>query len=1646
MKKNRLYRIGVGLLAGLLVFTGVPQNISFAQEAANPDENAVSMEIQTDNLSDGEDDSLADSIMPSANLADDTDLKNGGDAQEQAAQSTEAKDTQDDELRAVDPQADGDPQPAPIPVTGIKLNLDKLTLMRNKTSQLTYTLEPANANEGTKVTFKSSNEEIATVSETGLVLGEKKGGPVFITAETENGTKATCEVTVIPIPVETVTISPEETLKLTEGGSDGTLTVSVNPEDADERGIRVSTTDEKVATIKSQSYNPDTKKYELTIAPEGGGVAVIRVVSLDQSNRKAFATHTVEVEAKPVEIKGLKPETANVSMYQNQTTTLHVLYEPAHTTQTGVTWAITSGNKWDYNGDGTEEECVTVDDKGQVRCRYPLPAGEKEKSVTIIATSTANPTISTATTPFKVTIKKPDIPASSLTVLTRELTLEDGGANQTGIVEVRVEPTATTDTEVTATIDNGTVAEFVTTGAAGGTSPVTTAKAVIDNKGTAQFRIKGNKPGSCDITFQVGKNNLKASFPVTVNEYVAPVDSVGLSDTVLTITEQQEKTLEAEIKPLEAENRYIDWSVSNPEIATIKDLNVTGGRTTATKTGTAPNEKLASTVTIEAHMIGECTITATAAGGISRTCRVKVTPDSTNPVTGLTIKTDADSGLGDDPERIYIRQGQSVAFKPEVTGGNPKVRWSSSTSVASVSVDENSVCTMTADQTGTCIVTAQASGSDPACKKEIEIFVRRPRLFVESPEDFSYEPDMLPITEDKIKEALTVKFYPYDKPALAEEEIILTAGQYRLQIVAEDGTSLRPYAPEDMEKAGTKILVVSYDYGTERIEYPNHIPVTMKEFSEAQLVSVAPLSEEAIDIWNVPNGTPLSELPLAKTTEITVKGIKSQIEAKVDAEIEWNVSAANYNPNLETAQEFVVYGTVKLPAYVKGTVSGEDIPLDVSARVHVREKATSGKQVEAPKFSVLGGEKIGNTAVEVPYGSKIVIESATEEAVIYYMLDRRPDAERKIPQDEEHRYKSPLEMTAMTTTIYAIAVKEGYTDSNCSECTVKLVRSEPDIPDDPDDPEPDQVTDEDRPTDGKVPSGLWVAVQPDDQGRKDDFPYTGSAIKPVIHVYDHTTLLQEKKDYTITYKNNIKAGEKGAANAPSIIVKGKGNYSGQTSVSFTITPQSIEDDTVVMEEYAAVKYNKKEQKPNPSLIWKGKKLTKGKDFTVSDNVYRDPKQYNVTVTGIGNFTGTKKMTYEIFDGGVAVSKLTVSKILDQKCTGQAITPPVVVKYKKTVLREGANYTVQYRNNVEVGTASVIITGRGGYKGTKRIDFKIKAMAKISEAGFTMTFDPATPVYNGAPIKPVSYRAVYQSEELKEGIDYKVSYANNDKAGTASLILTGMGRFSGTAKKTYKIQPGDLSKVTNVVLAAEYPYEKGGCKPKPEVYSGNYKLQEGKDYTLSYTNHKAAGKIASVTIKGKGSFKGSIVKQFAVARQNIENLQVVAADKTYRNKANSYRTSVKVIDVNGKALTAGTDYDKEMYYTYADGPNQGEQVLPTDIIPRGTNLRVEVRVTDPKNYIGTAHGVYRIVQADLSKAKVKVDEQEYTGRKRKPGKDQIHVTLSGVTLENSDFEIVGYENNVNQGTAKVTIRGVGSYGGTKTANFKIRKRGLLNLTF
>ena len=71
-----------------------------------------------------------------------------------------------------------------------------------------------------------------------------------------------------------------------------------------------------------------------------------------------------------------------------------------------------------------------------------------------------------------------------------------------------------------------------------------------------------------------------------------------------------------------------------------------------------------------------------------------------------------------------------------------------------------------------------------------------------------------------------------------------------------------------------------------------------------------------------------------------------------------------------------------------------------------------------------------------------------------------------------------------------------------------------------------------------------------------------------------------------------------------------------------------------------------------------------------------------------------------------VANATVSAISDKTYTGAAIKPAVTVKLNGVTLKSGTDYTVSYSNNVNIGTASVTITGKGDYTGKKTVKFGI----------------------------------------------------------------------------------------------------------------------------------------------------------------------------------------------------------------------------------------------------------------------------------------------------------------------------------------------------
>lgn len=601
---------------------------------------------------------------------------------------------------------------------------------------------------------------------------------------------------------------------------------------------------------------------------------------------------------------------------------------------------------------------------------------------------------------------------------------------------------------------------------------------------------------------------------------------------------------------------------------------------------------------------------------------------------------------------------------------------------------------------------------------------------------------------------------------------------------------------------------------------------------------------------------------------------------------------------------------------------------------------------------------------------------------------------------------------------------------------------------------------EDIPADGVIPEGLWISdVTPQD--------YTGVAIKPAVRVYDYKTLLTEKKDYTISYKNNIKAHDaKTAKTAPTIIVTGKGNYTGKETTVFQIVPKTISDEDIDIDDITLA-YNKKVQKPIPVISWNGKKLKPKTDFQIkytdtSLQAYQRVGRYKVLISGTGNFSGQKEVTLTITDKKL-IAKTKIDKIDNQPYTGKEIKPEVSIKNGKTPLKKGKDYVLEYNNNTEIGKASVTITGMGAYSGTKKVTFNITggsiAQAKITGLKGKMP-------YTGSAITQDCKLTITingSTKTLKKDTDYTVSYTNNIDAGKATMIFKGINGFDGIQKQSFIIEAFDISsqsdKKCEINISKTVPYAKGGSTPKPVITFHGTVLYEGVDYVLSYKNNKEitdkavctnkkSTKIPQVIIRGKGNYKGTRILDFRISTQDISNLRLNAADKMYQSKKGVYGTKVEIADVDGKKLSAGKDYDKNLTYTYAADTKLSNNVIrkagsaieKNDIIPAGT--AIQVTATGKGSYKGTISGVYRITKADISKASIKIADQIYTGKSIEPNASDLTVIINGKTLGSDCYEIVKYDNNVNKGKAFITIKGVGDYGGVKIVLFKIKSKGFL----
>ena len=214
----------------------------------------------------------------------------------------------------------------------------------------------------------------------------------------------------------------------------------------------------------------------------------------------------------------------------------------------------------------------------------------------------------------------------------------------------------------------------------------------------------------------------------------------------------------------------------------------------------------------------------------------------------------------------------------------------------------------------------------------------------------------------------------------------------------------------------------------------------------------------------------------------------------------------------------------------------------------------------------------------------------------------------------------------------------------------------------------------------------------------EDFTYNGKlqTVKPVVKVNGYT--LYSGIDYTLSGAYIAKnAGEY------TYTINGKGDFTGSITKTFTIKTADVNNCDVLILDSAT--YTGKDIEPNAVVKIGDVTLEKDVDYTVEYQNNLNVGIGIVVIKGKGNCSGRKVCWFDITNCDIS----EISKIDIQDCTyyGKAVVPEMALENNGTALVKDKDYTVTFKNNDSVGTATAVINGIGNYSGTIEKTFQIK---------------------------------------------------------------------------------------------------------------------------------------------------------------------------------------------------------------------------------------------------------------------------------------------------------------------------------------------------
>lgn len=533
---------------------------------------------------------------------------------------------------------------------------------------------------------------------------------------------------------------------------------------------------------------------------------------------------------------------------------------------------------------------------------------------------------------------------------------------------------------------------------------------------------------------------------------------------------------------------------------------------------------------------------------------------------------------------------------------------------------------------------------------------------------------------------------------------------------------------------------------------------------------------------------------------------------------------------------------------------------------------------------------------------------------------------------------------------------------------------------------------------GKAISNLTATVI------TEDIIYDGKAKTPEVTLSDGNLILVQNSDYTVEYSNNVNAGD-----AALCTFTGKGNYSGTLTKSFVIAPKVLTDDMLMLSR-ETFGYNGEEQMPVVTVKDGNTKLVQDVDYTEPTGAGKNAGIYTVTVTGLGNYTGEIKNSYEITAKSVDASMISLSEE-NLVFNGSVQRPEVVVKDDKNVLTMDADYTLMNDGATDVGNYKVIIEGKGNYTGKAERQYSI---VPKDATKFIVALSEETMVYTGDELMPKV--TVKDGNTTLDDNQYEVSYSNNRNVGTAVVTVTGKENYNGTLSTTFTITPRLLTKEMVMLSTTELVYN--GHQQKPAVTVADGEAMTDNDYNVTNEGGINVGEY-QVVVKGRGNYTGEVTFDY-----NINQLDLQAASLVL-NTLYSYQYDGTAKEPTVRELSFGDLMVPMASYevSYSDNVNVGEAT---------------VTLTGKGNYTGEVSATFEITPKPLERTMVTLSNTTFTYNS-KLQKPEVSVA-DGELMTKADY-VIENDGGTNVGEYDVVVRAQGNYLGEETFSFTILSLGI-----